>query len=296
MADRLVDLQCHLLRADDEVGGVEARAEGRGEQLARFLGDARRVREQVELAHELPAARAELPADAGIAAPLRLGLAVDVRLHGRAAFTDALVDAVAVGRGEPLRGVPDVVAGHRDVGAVLGHGLRGVDEQVALLGKRHAQRVLLDGVLPVIGPRFDRGQLEVRARDRRAGPSDRCGLRSRRSRGLEAEVGGREEAPPRSDQGPDTDPDRSFLGETFDLAVARVHRFVAPVHDPRVGVSGAGPQRGFDGRIGVFEHGERLARLTDRCPAPLSRCGRVPQRFHHRADAPHPRARPAPAR
>ena len=172
-----------------------------------------RVGQQVQLAHDLPAARAELPADARIAAPLRLGLAVHRRLHRRAALADALVDAMALGRGQPLRRVPHVVAGQRDVGAVLLHRPRGADEQVPLLGQRHAQRILVDRVLPVVGARLDRGQLEVRARDRCAGASDRRRLRPGLPRALDAEVGGREEAPSRADQRPDTEPDRSLLGE-----------------------------------------------------------------------------------
>ena len=234
-----------------------------GQELPRLLRDARRVREQVELAHELPSAGAELPADARVAAPLRLGLAVDVRLHRRAALADALVDPVALGRGEPLRRVPHVVAGERDVGSVLFHGVRGADEQVALLCQRHGEWVDLDRVLPMVGARLDRGQLEIGSGDRCAGACDRRRLRSSLPCGLYAEVGGREEAPARADEGSHPDPDGPFLGEPLDLPVPGVHGLVAPVHDPRVGVSGAGPHRGLYGRIGVVEHGQRLAPLTD---------------------------------
>jgi len=53
---------------------------------------------------------------------------------------------------------------------------------------------------------------------------------------------------------PAAQPGGSLLSESLDLAIAGVHRLVAAVHDPRIGVSGTGPQRRLNGGFGVFEH------------------------------------------
>ena len=82
VADRLVDLERHLLGADDEVD--RRRGSGtRGAVSSARASSAIRgaLPGQVELAHELPAARPVLAADARVAAPLRLGLAVGGRVH-----------------------------------------------------------------------------------------------------------------------------------------------------------------------------------------------------------------------
>ena len=57
--DRLVDLQRHLLAAEDQ-RGLAGRAQRRGEQRARLVGDPLAVGRQVELADQLPAAGAVL--------------------------------------------------------------------------------------------------------------------------------------------------------------------------------------------------------------------------------------------
>ncbi len=195
MADRLVDLEGHLLGADDEVGRVVAGALGRGQQRAGFLGDPGGVARQVQLAHQLPAARAVLATNAGVAAALRLVVTVGGGVHARAALADALVDPMALAAHQPLGGVPDVVARVGDIGPVLAHGSRQVDEQVALLRQRHRQRVLVDGVFPVVLPDVDRRQLQVGAWNRCAGARDRGRLRAGRLGCLAGQIRSREEAP-----------------------------------------------------------------------------------------------------
>ena len=98
----------------------------------------REMRAEVELPDELPAPRAVLTTDAGVAASLRLRLAVRRGVHVGAALDDVLVDPVALGAHQPRRRVPDVVAGVGGVRAVLAHRPRDRDEQVALLAQRHA--------------------------------------------------------------------------------------------------------------------------------------------------------------
>src|SRR5690606_28717475 len=71
VADRLVDLERHLLAAEDERGGAR-RALRRPQEGLRLLGDAGGVAEQVELADELPASGAVLAPHARVAAALRL--------------------------------------------------------------------------------------------------------------------------------------------------------------------------------------------------------------------------------
>ncbi len=209
---------------------------------------------QVDLANQLPASRAVLAADARIAAPLRLGLAVGGRAHLRAALNDVLVDPVALAADEPLRRVPHVVAGERHVRAVLLHRSGGVGEEIALLRQRHRQRVLADLVGPAVLAHLDRCQLQV-------GPGHRCGRARDCRRPLtrlpgrcRRQVGGREEPPAGADERAHADPHRRFLAELLDLAVAGAHRFVMTIHDARVGVASAGPQRRLHRGLGVVEH------------------------------------------
>ena len=109
MPDRLVDLQRHLLAAEDQ-RGLAGRAQRRGQQRPRLVDDPLAVRGQVELGDQLPAAGAVLAAVGRVRAALRLALADDGGRDAGAALADVLVDAVALARDEPLAGVPDLVA------------------------------------------------------------------------------------------------------------------------------------------------------------------------------------------
>src|SRR6185503_4703629 len=79
--DRLVDLERHLLAAEDQVGRIQRRAGVRRQELPRLFGDPNGVAGEVQLADQLPAARAVLAADARIAPALRLALADRRRAH-----------------------------------------------------------------------------------------------------------------------------------------------------------------------------------------------------------------------
>src|SRR4029079_10359342 len=109
VADRLMDLERHLLATEDQVRRLERGAGVRAEQRPGLAPDARRLAGQVDLADELPAARSVLAADAGVGAPLGLTFADSGGVHQRAALDDVLVDVGALARHEPLAGVPDPV-------------------------------------------------------------------------------------------------------------------------------------------------------------------------------------------
>src|SRR6185369_12480552 len=198
---RLVDLEGHLLAAEDQVRRVERRAHVGGEEGPCLLRDPGGVGRQVQLADELPAARAVLAADAGVAPALGLVLADRGRAHARAALDDVLVDARALERDEPLARVPDPMAGLREIGAVLLHRPGHALEEVALLGQADRPRVLAAVALPVAGRRLLRDEAEVRTGDERGRAGDGGGLLAGPPGGRGPDVGDGEEAPARPDQG-----------------------------------------------------------------------------------------------
>src|SRR5205807_3945834 len=87
VADRLVDLERHLVAGEDEVGRGR-RTDGRGEQGAGLVRQPGGVARQVEGIDELPRGRAEVTHDTGIGAPLRLAVADNGRVHEGAALHD----------------------------------------------------------------------------------------------------------------------------------------------------------------------------------------------------------------
>ncbi len=208
---------------------------------------------EVELLHELP------PAGGVLAAGRRVGTALGLVLADRgghdpaAALADVLVDAVTLAGDEPLLGVPELVLALGHVGAVLAHGPGRSDEQVALVGQRHRERVggAVAGPRPHHGLAGQQGRLVATHERARRGDLRRPppGV----PYGAVAEVGDGEEAPPGADQGSDTDARAGVLGERLDLAVARGHGLVAPVHHPRVGVPRPGVDRRLDRGLGRVE-------------------------------------------
>ncbi|MFO7494267.1 MAG: hypothetical protein R6X05_01375, partial [Desulfobacterales bacterium] len=95
MSHGLVDLQRHLLAAEDQRGGLLG-ALRRAEQRPRLLRDAGRVPHEIELAHELPAAGAELAPHPRVAPPLGLTVADGGGVDHRPALDEVLVDAAAL--------------------------------------------------------------------------------------------------------------------------------------------------------------------------------------------------------
>ena len=93
VADGLVDLQRHLLAAEDQ-RRLAARARRRRQQGPRLLGDAGGVGLEVDLVDELPPPRAVLAAGRRVRAALRLAVADRRRHDPGAALAHALVDAV----------------------------------------------------------------------------------------------------------------------------------------------------------------------------------------------------------
>ena len=98
MADRLVDLQDHLVGREQQVHRA-ARAVRRGEQLERLLGDARRGVAEAEAAEHLGAA---LPAERAGAERARLGVDAFVGDGAEAGIDEAepLLDAPPARRDE----------------------------------------------------------------------------------------------------------------------------------------------------------------------------------------------------
>src|SRR5450756_1110825 len=88
MTDRLVDLERHLLAAEDQVGRIQGRALIGRQEGARLLGDPRRIGRQIQLADKLPAAGTVLTPDPRVAALLRLALADGQRRDRRPALYD----------------------------------------------------------------------------------------------------------------------------------------------------------------------------------------------------------------
>jgi hypothetical protein len=129
-----VDLQRDLVGVeDDRRRALRAlRRLQEGERLLRHRGG---VGHQVEAPHQLPALRAVLAPDTRVRTALRFAVADGGGIDNRPALDQALADAAALARGEPLLRVPHLVAGLRQGHAGVVRGAGGVDEQVALLGQ-----------------------------------------------------------------------------------------------------------------------------------------------------------------
>jgi hypothetical protein len=249
-----VDLQRHLLAAEDEVG-LRGRALRRGQQLLRLGGDPLGVAGQVQRADQLPAPGAVLPADPRVRPALRLAGADGGRVHRRAALPDVLLDARALAGHEPLRGVPHLVCGLGERHARGPHGRGDPGDQVALLAQRDAERVLLARAGPPVLPGLDGDQLQAGAGDETGGPGDRGRLLAGPARGGVGGVRHRDEAPGRADQRPHADADGLALHEVLDGAVLGRHRLVPQQHAAGVRVPRAGRERRLDGCGGQVEHG-----------------------------------------
>ena len=200
---------------------------------------------------QLPAAGAVLAAVGRVGAALRLAVADRGGRDAGAALADVLVDAVALAGDEPLARCPRSGRGPRPGRRRARASSPSPDQQVALVGQRHAERV-------------DRALAEAQ---RRRSPARRApGRRRARHHGALAaaisaarapapraaasrEVGYGEEAPARADQRPHADAGVSSWRQLLDLAVAGGHRLVAPVHHPGVGVAGTGVEGGLDRRV-----------------------------------------------
>ena len=171
MADRLVDLQRHLLAAEDERGGLlGALRRARAAPWPRRRSAGALPGRSISRTTSQPA-RAVLAAHAGVAAALRLAVADGGGVHHRAALHDVLVDAAALARREPLLRVPDLVRrlGERDAG--VGDGGGDADQQVGPLGDAHVvERVHLVGVGPARLHDRRRREVDRRAGDPGAGP------------------------------------------------------------------------------------------------------------------------------
>ena len=147
----------------------------------------------------------------------------------------------------------DLVQRLGQVGTVLGHRRRRPHEQIALVGERDGERVDHALTRPRPGHRHARHELGRVPRDQGAGGGDLGRLGARVAHGAIAEVRNGEEPPSRADEGPHPDARVGVLGDRLDLAVAGRHRLVTAVHDPGIGVAGAGVERGLHGRLGGVE-------------------------------------------
>ena len=178
---------------------------------------------------------------------LRIGAALDVGAVGRgghqpgAAFDDGLFDTRAFGAGEKLVVFEEVHRGFGDDAgsAALAHVARGFQEQVDLVGERHAEGVDLDGRYKV--GLTCRGWRESNRRTEAVGRArlvDRATDRGLESAGVKPRR--RREAPLSVQQNAQPDPLR-LLGEHLaDVLVLDVNTFMLPPHHPYVGVADTG--------------------------------------------------------
>ena len=172
---------------------------------------------------------------------------------GKTELADVLIDAVTVAGHEPLAGVPDLVEPLDQVGArLLGRG-GGLDQQVAFVGERHAERVDLAAAGPAGLAGAGGHQVDRRAGHGRAGRGDLGGAPPGGPGGGVGDVGHRVETPARTDQGADAEAGTLVGAQVFDVAVAGAHRFGAPHHDPGVGIACAGVQGGLNRRVRLIE-------------------------------------------
>ena len=236
VADRLVDLQRHLLAAEDQ-RRLAARARWRRQQRPRLVGHPGGVGVEVDLVDQLPAAGAVLATRGRVGAALRLAVA-DRRGHDPgAALADPLVDPVALARHEPLGGVPAPGTGPRR---------RRRRARPSSPSPRRAGR-------PCRTARHRADRSRSRSPTIRSPPSPGAARASRgrprhwrqRSRRparrppapTSRQVGDGEEPPARPDQGAHAEPGVLRLDDVLDAAVAGGHRLVAAVHHPGVGVA-----------------------------------------------------------
>ena len=254
MADRLVDLQRHLLAAEDQ-RRLAARAQWRRQQRPRLLGDAGRVGLDVDLVDELPAPRAVLAARRRVRPALRLAVADGRRHDAGPALAHPLVDAWPLARHEPLGRVPDLVHRPRP-------------------GRRRGRPSSpwpASNMSPFVASETPSGSMThslahdpvcaspaISARRRPGTPwRSRSAIAVARdpadAGGGVVQVGHGVEPPSRTDQGAHPDAGVLALADVLDLTVAGRHRLVATVHHPGVGVAGAGVEGRLDGRLGGLE-------------------------------------------
>ena len=169
VADRLVDLQRHLLAAEDQVG-LAGRARRRGQQRLRLLGDPRRRAPGRSSSSTNSQPRVPYcPRTRRVGAAL--GLAVADRGRHDAAPHSRMRWSMRCPRWRrttsrcprPGRRLGQVRAGRRIVAVDAG-------EQVALLGERDRERVLLARAGPADPADLDRDQRRRPARHQRAAP------------------------------------------------------------------------------------------------------------------------------
>ena len=282
--DRLVDLERHLLAAQDQGGGL-LRALRRAEQGPRLLGDARRVAER---------GRARAPAPSrgcrtGRARPgscaagsrrrrsrWRRSRRRTPRCAGRCGcprWTRTTSPCPRSG-GWPAPGgrPPSAMAPVTSTSRSARSPMPDVVERVHLVGVRPAR--LHHG---------RRRQVHRRAGHPGAGPGHLGGpLAGASGRGV-GELRGGLEAPRRSDQRPHADPGGLGLGEALDHPVLRAHRLVADDHHARVRVPGTGGERGLDGRGGEVVHRRHR---TGAASGPLGRSRPRPAPSRSRAPRP----------
>ena len=273
VADRLVDLERHLLAAEDQVRRVERRARVGAVSSARASSAIRaRVAGQVELADELPAARPVLAADARVATgaasrprrrPWRSSPRRTRRCAGRRACPRCETSHLRVSQISWLASA-EVGAVRRASSAVT------PSSRSPFSARRHRPRVLAGtrrSQWPVAGVpgRRARGPCPAHQR-RRAG--DRGGPLAGPPGGRGADVGDGEEPPAasRSARGRRRRPaPRGRAPSTTPLRAPIASR--ADLHDPRVGVAGAGGQGGLDGGGRDVFHG------ADASPGRVLRAG-----------------------
>jgi hypothetical protein len=225
--------------------------------LTGLVGDPGGVAGEIELVDQLPAPRRVLPARGRVRADLRLAVADRHRLDAAAALPDVLVDAVSLAGDEPLRGLPRLEVSRGEVGTVLAHRRGRLHEQVALRRQRHAERI----DRAVVGPRSGDGgggrEGRRGAGHERAGGSDLRRLPPGPPGGVGRQLGEGEEPPAGPDEGAHAEAGVVVLGHVLDLAVARFHALVAPVHHAGIGVAGAAVERSLHGRRRDIELGHR---------------------------------------
>ncbi len=241
MADRLVDLQRHLVRVEDD-RRHDRRAHVRGQQRFCLLGDPRRLRGEIEAFDVLPAAlRARPDVGAGIAPQLEHAVA-----NGRAVDPAAALDQLLLDVG-PLGGDQNLVLAlgshHRpaqDEVSALERLLR-AQAVLDLLGQRDVERIPLHGRPVCAGVGRDRSE------GARIPPAGRARERARAQRGVAGPVRGEPpvagEAPRAAGEHADADALALAVAQRLDATVLRRHRLVAAQYGARVGVLRPGAQR-----------------------------------------------------
>src|SRR5688572_11531756 len=113
MAAALVALQRQLVAGEDQRRPDVLRARLRREERERLVGDARRVRDEVPLREDLPAAGVLIAEPVGVGADLQLAVADGLGGDAATDLDDALQDVRPLGREEELVLAPDRIGGAR---------------------------------------------------------------------------------------------------------------------------------------------------------------------------------------